>query len=664
MKRLLVCAALASAACGGKATNVNNAKALAASSYAHAKAIEFLDEAPASIAGFGFIDFGKPIGAWLSDYVNVFPHAQPTLNDIRAAIARRFGLTIESANSIGIVVLAKSQVVFLVPATGQLNSQFRPWSEVANAFEVGDDLILLQAGKYWAWGERDAIKAYAAKRAHEASVVQSRGEFVKWALAQPSGGVFFAIDTKAARALASERATSGEPAAAATAAPLQDKDAFVSFACSSEACGMRAQGLAGSKGDFKQEADKLVAQARAALNQLPNTPPGRLARLYSETALRNLKIEATENALAIDFGFRSLQWPERTATPAISQRLAAPQEFALLQVDLGAPLVESLLTFVDFMATPLDRTAFKKELFALIPNNLPINATSATISVGANGTVVFSLPNSTTTPLNPGTASPAPFIATRTTPWGMAIGVADQLRKAEAPKAPFDARLEATRNIWLRGAFDVTRADQAVATVIGPWLRSAYFELNGEQVLFTATAAPGKGKAISEMIDKILAEISVSFKDAYDKRAEGSMAQEIEAISNYHGLQLIKASLLPAITGDEIRIEFKITPAQQNMFRRMMPVSMATGVLAAVAIPAFTSYLNASKAAAQPLQGPSAIAAPPASLGNSAAGGLVGGSLADAPSTTEKMPAPKSAESGKAKAKAKPKAKPQPDSKR
>lgn len=591
MRWIWVCAALICVACGGIANQP--VKALVAPTYAHTNAIEFLDEIPASIAGFGYIDFGKPVRTWIQDFLAFNRAIEAILNDMTEAAQRRLGLSLNTVTSIGMVIVPPAHWVFVIPTDPKARPAFAASSQLPHGFDLEDNWVWMPMGNFAAIGTLDAVTQLVNLRAHEPRITQSRAAFLRWTFQQPTGNLFFAFET-------SMRMRSRAGGAYDEAIPF-------SVGCSVEACRARVKASAPVLRWLRTQLNFTRGRVHAALATLPDTPVYRLARLYADTALRNLKAAFLPNLFTLDFAFRPLQWPTRTPTPALAQRVAAPTELAVAQIALGSTLVDNLFAIIDIMATPIDRAAFTRELYAHVPANLPMGATSATLSVGANGEAIVSMSNDAPDGFAPGTAAKIPWLTTQPTPWGVALALAnrDHLKQASAPNPELEAHLTSQRNDWFRGAIDVNHAPPALAKILWPWLRSISAQLNDEAFALTLVAAPGKAPVIKQILTSSLAEVIAEAKPAYDQRAKGTWEQEAEAIGAYRSAQFLATTLVPSVQGDTLRIVRTLRASETQVYRYLMPLLAGLLLLAGdEMLTELTTYLDAFAAAAPPIEPP------------------------------------------------------------
>jgi type IV pilus assembly protein PilA len=575
-----------------------------ASSAIAPEALGFLAEMPASTVAFGVLDLHESLQTTIDSIVARSPWLGPLVADLKDMAQRRLGLDFLPSRSIGLagfdVSLAdrpdKIEVVGVFQATSTPTGSFVPMPDLSGGF-INDDIALykLGSGSYWAIGEKNAITALAAARAKDATrYVAAHADFIRWAWAKAGSEFLFAMQAPAS--------AQGKPGVGGAlgqfAVTLDRRDSQMTLRASLQARAGKEKELQAGIAEARAEVRKQAADAIAQLQQT-SAPMARIATLYWTTIDSNVKVAVTSAEATMEFGIKMPIMPAMLPAPSLQQRMAVANENSVLQFNLGAPLLDTLIASTDVFTTPIDRAAIRTEVIALVPPGVPIDMSSIVVSMGdgvgrgLEGFLISVMSGKPVSePLQLGSLS------SRVTPWGLVVGAESALTSSSAAPAAIDARLQQpSATAVFRAAVDVARLPAALQATVSKWARSWYIEIASDRFLIEVQATKDQGQAILGFWNMLKPQAMSEIKPKYDNRKTTTdPEQEIQAVFAYHFATLIFDGLEPTLVGDDLmRIELKMPTSQSAPVARGVVVAWTVGMLAAVAVPAFMDYMKKGK---------------------------------------------------------------------
>jgi hypothetical protein len=546
--------------------------------------LDVVDALPANIDGFGYLDFGAPLDQLLA----MGPDYQGMIDDLTAMAKRRWNFDPHTLSGIGVLAFQHEPLI-----VGELG-------EAVALPTSSADFATAKLGKLTVGGKPSVVQAFVAATKQQPRLVKARVEWVKHALGHAAGKAAFysgSAEALMADASPSEKGYLG-----------QLQFATVTFSDREGAAYMLAK--PGHVGELQQPLDAALASGRAQLAAhlatMPQTAEMSLAKTliqhYATALFTGLSMKTAGDELAVALPWHAPVLPARTAAPSLQERVVAKDEWAVLQLHLGAPMMQLAIALSDVVGAPLDRERLGAELLARVSQLLDVPAIdprTATVSVGGASALV-SLHTD-----QPGRSGGAFAIGrgklvAAPTPWGLALTASqlgDSLSEslARAPSGlplATSSKVASQRDAFFRAAVDLDRLPLMARAFVGD-LPLRTVELSASSAGFNAEIAvkPGQLAAVQQILTLAKDSIATAVEGPYRKRQEGSAEQEAMAIAQYHQAKLVARVLTPKVEGD--RMTFSYT--WSTSMPRGVPIVAGVGVLSAVAIPAFMSYMHAAR---------------------------------------------------------------------
>lgn len=540
----------------------------------NASALQFLQEAPASIEWFAVVDAGMPMDQLLDEWFSVYGEDTKTFwraikDDMRATFVRRLGMPMMDVQSVGVIGW-KSETkgaAFFFRANGTPNL---PRNKTGR-FELDNNLQLMRSGSHWVIAESDALDGLLAaqKRGRMMSAVPT---WVPWALTFAKSGILVAGTPNDGKHEAVVMSPSwGETVLAARAMPGQ------ADAVDAEWTGLMDK--------LKAEATKNVAELMQA-----NKAAGIAARYVQDAVWKSLNKTRTGDDLRVTFALGAPQLPAFAPMPAKVPHIAAGGEWLIAQVTAGGPWLLQLMTLCNVFGDRLDVAAMMNEVGAALPPTIPASAHTFILSMGREPLVslVGAAPGQSGMLMDD--------IVVTKQPWGVAMGEKKGFDGARASAgADMPAPIGSPDQILLRVIADVTKAPDDIRAMAEQWVRSVYVESGFSALSVEAVLAPGKGETVMGLWSMGTNAAMESAKAEYNQRAQKSFAEEVGIIYAYHAVAFVVSKLQPTLVGtDRMRIHWQTDMQWTPGMVRAMQLSVITGALAAAAIPAFISYQKRS----------------------------------------------------------------------
>ena len=551
----------------------------------------FAEELPGDVEAFGYVDFGRPLEELTGK--DQFGEVQrELLKDFSEMTSRRWGVELRKLSGLGVVVHQQQPMLVMV----------LPSAPPKAGAEIVEEVMLGQLGKVTVLGQAAPVAALQAAAKQGKRLHQSRPAWLKNALVHAAGNpIFF----------------SGSFEKLAAAAPSPFKERLADILDGTATIG--ADGLAlhlsckpGTAEQVKTFVEGGIAVAKAQVDkaqaQLPKDGPGPLLdvllRHYGPALWKSLEQKVSGDQVAVTLGWHAPKLPERQPAK-LGERVVVEGEMAAAQINFGAPIIELMVAMTDVLEAPVDRAALRRELGEAMASMLGVSGLdprAAAVSIGRNG-VIVSLHNAPMAAS--GTAISLPRferqLAAVASPWGAAFmpllfpGAPELLATSVTTPRPAlaglgDFKLLADDEAMMRGYADLTQLPPGLYPPGLPKVDRVALAVALERYSLELVAAPGQGKALVDFIAKLPDQISPpQAEEEYQKRATLPATQEAMVImQHYQRGQMITAFKPSAIDGDRVRFEVKVPPAQMQL----MGGAMVIGIGAAVALPAFMSYMK------------------------------------------------------------------------
>lgn len=570
----------------GVAALLSKDKAAALSKHA----LAFYELVPEGAPAFGYVDFKKSINESMKAQPQLF---RDLYADFSEMVQRRFGLEIGGLTGAGFVFIGEDDAVFVLPAPAGGKLPTLPPGEVKTAL-FGGAMVL---------GEPRQVDAFLASSKQKKPLYKADPSWLRRALTAGAGAdaaMYFDAD-----AMRAEKGPDAKPPTDPIEKNLEDA-VFV-------ADGTTLMLTLGCKpktgGEVRARFDGLLAEGRAGIQKaiagLPSDGPGPLAaamlRIYSEAFFGSVKLSAQGDEVTAKLSFRVPELPKLAKVPALSQRLIANGEWAVAQLHFGAPMIDLLVALSDLFEARIDRAAVTRQLVEALGAAVGIpglNPTGVTVSAGS-GSILASVH----TPTSGLGQEPFPLLggelAAKAQPWGVAITTGDQTA-ALAPQAqPQPLALLATTklasddNVIFRAFVDVTSIPPGLAPPVPLPVQSLAVAATETSFTLEVTAQPGRVQELTAPLAQMVAGLSQQMNAQYQSRQNASVEQEAQAILAYHFAKQAVSMLSPQVEGDILRFSTSFPKMQIPLLAGVA----ATGMLAAIAVPAFTRYQQASQRA-------------------------------------------------------------------
>ncbi len=549
--------------------------------------LDFVEVLPGDVASFGYLELGLTVEQMFygEDYRGL-------LDDIEEMAKRRWGVEIKKVRGFGMAMLGSELALFVELGSGAVIPP------------TGSDIMTGKLGKLTVVGKPATVNAIV-NGAKASTLIKARPEWVKRALGHAAGqSAFFSF---AADKLPPDE---GDETTKVMIAAIEDG----TMTAGSTGGAFYASTKAGKMGDARKPIEAGLAAMRlglpTAISQLSSGGPMQaltalLLKHHVGAALNGIKVEERGATLAVSLPWRAPQLPALIPAPALAQRVIAPDEWAVVQLDLGAPLLQMFISLTDVVGAPLDRSTLSDEWMSALVGALDIptiDPRSVTVSVGgASALASIHGPSSAMRkgvfPILQGQA-----VAASTT-WGM-VATAPQMQSvlqdatirpsAGLPLAA-SSKVSADGQARLRAVVDFDRLP-AMARMFVSDVPLRTLEVSGTSTSIRAEVLvkPGKVGDVQALLDGLKQQFSAGVDEKYKNRKQVSAENEFEAIAKYHQMKIVDKVLTPKADGD--RLTFSYSYEMPEGMAVTTGVAAVVGVLAAVAIPAFMDYLKKSEA--------------------------------------------------------------------
>lgn len=556
------------------------------------QALAFYELVPEGVPAFGYVDFDQSIDSAIKAQPQLF---RDLYADFSEMVQRRFGLALGGVTGAGFVFVGEDDAVFVLPAPAGGKLPTLPAGEVKAALFGGAMLL----------GEPKQVDAFLAANKQKKPLYKANPGWLRRALAAGAGAdAAMYFDADAMRAAQGPRA---KPPTDAIEKNLKDAVIVADGTTLSMVLGCKPK----TGGEVRARFDQLLAEGRAGVGkliaELPSDGPGPLAaamiRIYSEAFFGSVKLSNQGDDVTAKLAFRMPELPKLAKTPALSQRLIAPNEWAVAQLHFGAPMIDLLVALSDLFEVRIDRAAVTRQLVEALGAAVGIpglNPTGVTVSAGDESILA-----SVHTPTSGLAAEPFSLLggqlAAVAQPWGVALTLGNEAAalplalQTQAPPLPLLAttKLAAEEQAIFRAFVDVTNIPPGLAPPMPLPVQSIAMVLTETTFTLEATAQPGRVKELTTPLAQLVAGLSQQMNGKYQNRQNANAEQEAEAILAYHFTKMAVSMLSPQVEGDVLRFSTSFPKMQLPL----LAGAATTGVLAAIAIPAFTRYQQASQRA-------------------------------------------------------------------
>lgn len=559
--------------------------------------LAFVETLPADTQAFGYLDIGTSI----EELPKLAPSVRPALDDVLAMVKRRWSVDPSKLRGAGWLVRADKALLVLAVTL----PKDKP------TIELDANLKASALGSLTVIGAPAQVDALLAARSKQKPLYRQDPAWVKSALLAGADAVAFF--SASATNIAKTSAADDEPDP-----PWVENIEHATMTMARSGLGVRFTCKPSTAGGVRKELDGLLAMGRSKLDQLaaslPATGPGPMARAllghYSAALFSSVRIDAGGDVVSATLGWRAPELPASVESPPLGERLIAPGEWAVAQVNLGAPMFEVLVAMTDVLGARLDRKAVVKELEGSVGAMLGVaglDPSSLTVSAGSD--VLLASLHTAHQGLG---AEPAPLaggaLAALAQPWGIGVTEAAQAdvlgAAAASPGAPLallaSSKLAARKGAIARFFVDATRLPPALVPPVPMPVQSAELVLTSSSLTAEVVAAPGQAQALLGPLEQIKAALTLQVQNTYDSRQSLPVEGELAAILGYHQVKQLAALFTPKVEGDRLRFSQDFPPMQTQL----LGGAALVGVLAAVAVPAFMSYDARARAVGGELPAP------------------------------------------------------------
>ena len=586
---LAMAAALASCSSGLRPTGVAAVLPSDVAQKLPRELMAFVDELPADVSGFGYLDFGAP----MDQFLDLGPEYRPMMDDLLEMTRRRWGVDPRRARGVGVARVGDKFVYF-----GDVGAAVAVPSDPS--FAVG------RLGAFTIVGEPPAVQAVLAS-AKQGKLAKQRLPWVQSALARAAGQLTFysfpgdklpppttptAIKTQAAILHGTVTVSASGFASYLTAKPGQVATvrAPVETALAEGRVAFQALGAMGSG-----------AGIGAAMQ-------GILARHYGTALLAGMQVSAAGDELTIALPWHAPAMPAPTPAPALGERVVTHGEWAVMQLDLGQPLLRGLVSITDVLGAPLDRSKLVSELLAELTKAMDVPAMdprAATVSVGGMSALVSLHGDKPTLPGGMFGVAHGQVVGAAT-PWGIvatAPNMTEALQEAldeSAQGMPLaeSSRFAADRSAMVRAMVDLSRLPPMLK-IMASELPIHSVELAASATRFEADVVVKSGQLaqVQQLLNLFIEGMTSELGSSYQDRKKASATAELGAIIAHHQIQIVRQVLTPKVQGDRLTFVYAVSP----QLSRSLWIIGVLGAIGGISAPAFQQYL-------QQQQAPSAIA--------------------------------------------------------
>lgn len=542
----------------------------------------FAEELPGDVEAFGYLDFGKSLDELTK--AGMGAEYRVLYDDFSAMLQRRWGVDASKVSGVGVLVHQRKPVfAFVAPAQDP-----KPGEDVG-------EVLIGKLGRLAVVGEPDVVLSVLASARQGKRLHQAKPMWLRNALVHAGGAfAFLSGNVEAFLATAPQRAQ-------AQLADLNDGTVTIG----AEGLGVYLSCKPGRTETVKGliEAGLGMAKGSVAMfeNQLKQREPGPLAAVvlhhYSQAFFKSLEQKVSGDEVSLTLGWHLPTLPKLQAA-SLADRVVVPGEIGFAQVNLGSPLLETLIAVTDFLKSPLDRAALHKELSAELAKLTGVpgfDPRAVTLSASAQQ-FFLSLHNA---PLGqPGSTLqvPADVVAAVATKWGVAVAMREQRDALTAAVTTPPQGLAVDSKIlgddkaaMLRGSVDLTKLPINLGIPVVEMMHAMTVSVGDQEMLAEVITGKGQGKTFADELIKLAVKYDTDYEPTtYAERAKGSAEMEAMAIVQHYQHQQVMKFLQPeSIEDDRVRFRMKYNTSGQM---RVMTVAAVVGITAAVAVPAFIAY--------------------------------------------------------------------------
>lgn len=542
----------------------------------------FAEELPGDVEAFGYLDFGKSLDELTK--AGMGAEYRVLYDDFSAMLQRRWGVDATKVSGVGVLVHQRKPVfAFVAPA-----QDAKPGEDIGK-------VLIGKLGRLAVVGEPDVVLSVLASARQGKRLHQTKPMWLRSALTHAGGSfAFFSGNVEPFLATAPPRAQAQLADLSSGTVTIGAEGFGVHLACkpgrTETVKGLIEAGLGIAKGS--------VAMLE---NQLKQREPGPLAAVvlhhYSQAFFKSLEQKVSGDEISLTLGWHPPSLPQQQAA-SLAERVVVPGEVGFVQLNLGSPLLETLIAISDVLKSPLDRAALHKELSAELAKHTGapgLDPRAVTLSASAQQ-FFLSLHNA---PLGqPGSTLqvPADLAAAIATKWGLAVAMQAQRDALTAAVTTPQQGMSVDSKIlgddkttMLRGSVDLTKLPINLGVPVVEMVRAVTVSLSEQEMMAEVVTAKGQGKAFSDELINLAAKYDTGYvPTTYAERAKQSAELEAMAIVQHYQHQQVMKFLKPdSIEDDRVRFRMKYSYSGQM---RVMTVAAVVGISAAVAVPAFIAY--------------------------------------------------------------------------
>lgn len=538
----------------------------------------FVEVLPEEIDAFGYLDLGQPV----DELVDTGGLTHDILVDLREMAQRRWGVDLHQLQGAGFTA-ANEEFVFFAMLGDNVTLSLPPGAAMA------------KLGAYTALGNPAAIAALQAS-AQKGKLIASDPTWLRSALGYAGGATaLVAFRDREDPSMPSAPKKKDFPGRYATATAKADGLALHLLAEPGKVAEMRAP-IEAALG----EARAMIAAPVLGQHSRPEEVLAKLAiEHYGGAVLGGLQSSTTGDELHYTLPWRVPELPAMTAAPALAERLVLHDEWAVMQVHLGRPLVQLLVATTDLIGAALDRAKVTDTLVGLASSALDfprIDPSTATVSVGGMAGAVSLHGAAPGVSRRAFSAGHGELLAAGT-PWGLAVTVGNMgdaltgaLGQAAQPMPlASSSRFAARRDLYLRGMIDLERMPTMAKLMLGRIpVRSMEFGMSATTFEADVLATSGQAAAVVQLTEVAKEALAAKLDLGYAKRQQSPAEVEVLAILQHHQLMAAKQFLTPKVDGD--RLTFSYSWPEVSM--RATAIVYGVGVITGLSIPAFMSYVK------------------------------------------------------------------------
>lgn len=547
-----------------------------------AQELAFLEVLPGDVTAFGYVELGMSLDQVIpqgNDYRGMS-------DDLVEMAKRRWGVEVKNVRGFGIAGQGeKFSIVLDLGGAAALPAQ-------------GSDFATGKLGALTVLGEPDAVAGLVASAQKGPALIKANPEWVKRALGYAAGEPFFLSATGDFL-----RAANKDEDGKMLMQSLDDATFVVGKAALSSVLTVKPGQMATARGPIEMVIGKAKAELDAKIAQLPSAGPDAIATIlakhYGHAVLDGIAISERGNALEVRLPWRAPQLPAPVASPALSERVVVADEWAVVQLDLGAPMLQQLIAFTDLLGNPLDRAKLHGELLGELAKLLDVPAVdprAVTVSVGGMAGVASVHASKGALPGNAFPVLRGEAVAAAT-PWGLAVTLesmssvlTDSLKKPGAPlPLVAQSKLLGDSKAFLRGAVDFDRLPMMAKAMTGSVpVRSAEFAATATSLEAVVVAKPGQAQQILGLVNMAKGMVEGEMAKDYPNRQSLSAEAEVKAIAQFHMGKALSKMLSPKVEGDRLTFSLKM-PASA------MPENTAAAMFAIGAVAGAAAFVHAPR---------------------------------------------------------------------